>query len=78
MIFGPLRGNSRDRDDRGGGFMYYMLQFLFEIVLGLFGMMVVAWFSRRREFCSGSVRRPWLVKSFFVRAYRACMWPIQR
>lgn len=41
---------SRD-DDRGPGyFMQYMLVHVFEIVLSLFGLMVVAAFSRWREF----------------------------
>ena len=37
------------RDDRGGG-ANYLVVFLLEIVLGIFGSMVTAWFSRQREF----------------------------
>jgi heat shock protein HtpX len=40
----------RGRDDRGGFFMQYMLMIVFEIVLSLFGAIVVCWFSRWREF----------------------------
>jgi heat shock protein HtpX len=42
----------RRGDDRGGGgfFLQYMLVHVFEIVLSLFGFMVVAAFSRWREF----------------------------
>ena len=39
------RGDSRG--SRGGS---YMMVFLLEIVLGLFGSMVTGWFSRQREF----------------------------
>ena len=41
----------RDRDeDRGPGFMYYIVQIVLEIVFMLLGSMVVAWFSRWREY----------------------------
>lgn len=42
--------SGRDRDERPSYFMYYMVTQLFEIVLGLFGMMVLAYFSRWREY----------------------------
>ena len=41
------------RDDRGGG-VSYLVVFLLEIVLGIFGSMVTAWFSRQREFRADS------------------------
>ncbi len=41
----------RDRDeDRGPGFMYFIVQFVLEIIFMMLGSMVVAWFSRWREF----------------------------
>jgi heat shock protein HtpX len=41
----------RGKDERGGGFMMnFLLITVFEIVFGLLGFIVVAWFSRRREF----------------------------
>jgi heat shock protein HtpX len=41
----------RGKDERGGGFMLnFLLITVFEIVFGLLGFLVVAWFSRRREF----------------------------
>jgi heat shock protein HtpX len=42
----------RGRDERGGGgyFVQYLLVHVFEIVLSLFGMLVVCGFSRWREF----------------------------
>jgi heat shock protein HtpX len=41
---------SRD-DERGGGFfMQYMLAQVFQVIFMLLGMVVVAWFSRWREF----------------------------
>lgn len=40
---------SRD-DDRGGGWMQFLLAQLFQIVLSVLGFIVVCWFSRQREF----------------------------
>jgi heat shock protein HtpX len=42
----------RSRDDRegGGGWMQYLLVIVFQMVLSLFGAIVVCWFSRWREF----------------------------
>jgi heat shock protein HtpX len=46
-----MAGRSGDeRDDRGPGFSYFIIQHLLEMVLMVFGSMVVAWFSRFREF----------------------------
>jgi heat shock protein HtpX len=41
------RGNSRD--DRSGGVNYFVV-FALEIVLGILGSLITAWFSRQREF----------------------------
>lgn len=44
-------GNAlRSRDDRGGGGIEFLLVFVFQIVFGILGSMVVAAFSRWREF----------------------------
>jgi heat shock protein HtpX len=41
----------RGKDDRGGSFMLnFILITVFEIVFGILGFIVVAWFSRLREF----------------------------
>jgi heat shock protein HtpX len=44
----------RRDDDRGyehgGGFMQYILVFVFEMILSVLGFLVVSWFSRWREF----------------------------
>ncbi|MDH4063763.1 MAG: protease HtpX [Acidobacteriota bacterium] len=37
-------------DERMSGVVYFMTVIVLQIVLGVFGMMVVAWFSRAREF----------------------------
>ena len=45
--------SSRDEDDRGGGgswFIQQMLVMLFQMVFSVLGFIVVAWFSRWREF----------------------------
>jgi len=39
----------RSSNDRGGGGSYLMV-FVLEMVLGIFGMMITAWYSRQREF----------------------------
>ena len=46
------QGSSRDDDRRGGGdwFMQYFLSQIFQTIFMLFGSLVVAWFSRWREF----------------------------
>lgn len=44
-----LRGD-RERDSGMGHFAYSMTVFAFEIVFGILGSMIVAWFSRYREF----------------------------
>lgn len=38
------------RDQRGGGFAYYGVVFALEMVFGLIASIIVAWFSRYREF----------------------------
>jgi heat shock protein HtpX len=40
---------SRD-DDRGGGWIEFLLVQVFQIVFSIFGSIVVCWFSRQREF----------------------------
>lgn len=40
----------RDREDRRGGGSYFLIQFALEMVFMILGSMVVAWFSRYREF----------------------------
>lgn len=49
MAFVLTSGRDRD-EERGPGFMYYIVQFVLEIVFMMLGSMVVAWFSRWREF----------------------------
>jgi heat shock protein HtpX len=41
---------SRDDDSRGPGIGYWVATFAAQIVLGVLAMMIVQWFSRRREF----------------------------
>ena len=47
IAFALTRGGGRD--DRGGA-PSFMLVWILELVLGVVGMIVVAWFSRQREF----------------------------
>jgi heat shock protein HtpX len=37
-------------DDRGPSWSYYLLVQLFQIIFSIFGMIVICWFSRWREF----------------------------
>lgn len=50
LAFAASTALRRGEDDRGGYMLQYMLTFVFEIALSFFGMMVVAAFSRWREF----------------------------
>jgi len=47
LVDGVLRGND---DRRGPGIGYFVVVMVSEIALGLLASMIVAWFSRRREF----------------------------
>jgi heat shock protein HtpX len=47
LVDSAMRGNS---EGRGSGMGYFMTVMFAQIVLGLFASMIVAWFSRRREF----------------------------
>jgi heat shock protein HtpX len=40
----------RDEEDRGPGMGYWVATFAAEMVLGILAMLIVQWFSRRREF----------------------------
>jgi heat shock protein HtpX len=46
IAFALARGGSRD--DRGGG--SFLMVFVLQIVLGILGSLITAWFSRQREF----------------------------
>ena len=49
IIAFALASRGGSRDDRGGG-VSYMVVFMLEIVLGILGSTITAWFSRQREF----------------------------
>ena len=48
LVDSALRGN-RDSES-GGGFAYFLIVMVLQTVLGILASMVVAWFSRHREF----------------------------
>jgi heat shock protein HtpX len=48
LIDSAMRG--RDERDRGGGLGYFFTVMILQTVLGLLASLVVAWFSRRREY----------------------------
>ena len=50
IIAMALRGNSRDDRGYGYGGGNFMVVWMLEIVLGIAGSLVTAWFSRQREF----------------------------
>lgn len=54
MFFARVIGHTVDRvvfkTERGHGFGYYIATFVAEIILAFLANMIVAWFSRRREF----------------------------
>ncbi len=45
-----LEGNRDRENNRSIGWSYYLCSFVFEIIFSLLGMIVVCYFSRRREF----------------------------
>jgi len=47
LVDSAMRGNS---EQRGPGIGYFFVVMFAQLVLGLFASMIVAWFSRRREF----------------------------
>ena len=49
IIAFALANRGSSRDDRGGG-VNYLVVFVLEIVLGILGSLITAWFSRQREF----------------------------
>jgi heat shock protein HtpX len=53
IAFAIAQSGRGDREERGGGFSngtYYLVSFVLEIVFMILGSIVVAWFSRLREF----------------------------
>jgi heat shock protein HtpX len=40
----------RDNDDSGPGFVYFIVSIVMQLVLGVVASIILAWFSRRREF----------------------------
>jgi heat shock protein HtpX len=49
VIAFALASRGSERDERGGG-VSFMVVFMLEIVLGILGSLITAWFSRQREF----------------------------
>lgn len=45
-----MSGNRDERDSRSSPWAFYLSQIVFEILFSLLGAIVVAWFSRHREF----------------------------
>jgi heat shock protein HtpX len=45
-----MRSRDDDREGGGGGILQYLMVIVFQIVFSIFGSMIVAWFSRQREF----------------------------
>lgn len=54
MFFARIIGHTIDRainkDSNGHGIAFYAITFVAEMVLGILATMIVAWFSRRREY----------------------------
>ncbi len=45
-----LRGNSDEEESQGPGFAYFIIVFVLEMLFGILASIIVAWFSRQREF----------------------------
>lgn len=56
IAYAIMSAGSRDSDKESqvGHFSYYIVQFVLEIVFMILGSLVVAWFSRKREFRADS------------------------
>lgn len=50
IIDSALRGNSDEEESQGPGFAYYIIVFVLEMLFGILASVIVAWFSRQREF----------------------------
>jgi len=51
IVRNMIQGNREERDGGGGGYMIeFMVRMVLQVAFGLLGGMVVAWFSRAREF----------------------------
>ena len=50
VIDGFLRGNSQDSEQQGPGIGYMVTVFVLDLVFGFLAHIIVAWFSRHREF----------------------------
>jgi len=48
IVDSAMRGNNND--NRGPGMGYFIIVMVAQVILGLFASIIVAWFSRRREF----------------------------
>lgn len=58
IAFAAAQFFARDRDEgEGFSYIYFLVQFVFEIVFMLLGSIVIAWFSRMREVPGGRWRR---------------------
>jgi heat shock protein HtpX len=68
VVSSALRG----RDERAGGYwLQYMLVQVFQLLLSLPGLMIVCWFSRRREFRADAGGATYSSRSNMVGALRA-------
>jgi heat shock protein HtpX len=48
IVDSAMRGNNEE--NRGPGMGYFLIVMIAQVILGLFASIIVAWFSRRREF----------------------------
>lgn len=64
-------GRSSDSDERPGFFAYFMLVTAIEMVLGFFGMMILAWYSRRREFRADAGGATFTTRDKMINALKA-------
>jgi heat shock protein HtpX len=61
----------RDREERGTPWSYFLLQFVFEIVFMIIGSMIVAAFSRKREFRADAGSAKLYGRRYMIEALRA-------
>lgn len=58
----------RDNESAQGGFVYYGVAIIFELIFGILASMIVMWFSRRREFRADAGSAEFVGKNKMIKA----------
>lgn len=78
LLANIIASQMRNNNDRGGGGMSYGLYILFEIVFSVLGMIVLSYFSRRREFRADSGGAKYAGQGSMIHALKALQSNVER